>query len=189
LFVCHPLRAAGWESERCRGERFPGTGGLLIVTAHCSRHQNGPRRNARDSLCPRVSEPGRGGELAIHTAPPPPPRSVPGTPAPHNLAGEGGEQRGRGVAEDKCTWVGRGGLFQAAETARTRAEAQGGSWTEWAWGCEARASAPAPAPATRVRPFLAGRPFWHQAFLPRPARGLLLEVSPDYSSCSRATLF
>lgn len=84
---------------------------------------------------------------------------------------------------------GRGGLFQAAETARTPAEAQGGSRSEWAWGCEARASAPAPAPATRVRPFLAGRPFWHQAFLPRPARGLLLEASPDYSSCSRATLF
>ena len=74
---------------------------------HCSRHQNGPRRNARNSLCPRVSEPGRGGELAINTAPPrPAPRSVPGTPAPHNLAGEGGEQRGRGVAEDKRTWVG-----------------------------------------------------------------------------------
>lgn len=62
--------------------------------------------------------------------PAPQPRSVPGTPAPHNLAGEGAEQRGRGVAEDKCTWVGRGGLFQAAETARTRAEPQGGSWTE-----------------------------------------------------------
>lgn len=81
-------------------------------------------------------------------------RSVPGTPAPHDLAGEGGEQRGRGIAEDKRASVRRGGLFQAAETARTRAEAQRGAWSEWAWGCEPRASAPAPAsaPSWRVVP-------------------------------------
>lgn len=181
MFVCHPLRAAGWESERCRGERFPGTGGLLTVTAHCSRH---PKRaeGMSGTVCPQGFQ-SLGGEGAGNKHCPPEIRSR-HTCTTHDLAGEGGEQRRRGVAEDKRASV-RRTIPGGGNSTHTGRELRAGP------GASGRGAA-SPEPLLRLlprQPLPGGSSLLAPGLPAAPAQGLLLESLPDYSSCSRATLF